>query len=279
MEQIGEVGGQIILEAATVEMFKQRLRDQVLYNNGPGGGAEVQQPLQFNKFEEIMQEFTDVKNQIRQAAFKDAKIGEVILTNIRSLEKLMDEDFNDLIGQVNGISKRLDDLNADFFTKIFRDILKQELKQEGDSQTNKVIASIQGLKHEIIDSQHCSHHKDTKSVQTEKSFLEQALELVQELNSNNAQYNENFDRNLYIKYAEQYTKDKEYQEKFGQLFDFGFTNFDVNKSVFIDKTMDFQLAVALIMAKYEDELETDDGKLQGGHKNYPKEEAKQRKKV
>jgi hypothetical protein len=75
-----------------------------------------------------MQEFTDVKNQIRQAAFKDAKIGEVILTNIRSLEKLMDEDFNDLIGQVNGISKRLDDLNADFFTKIFRDILKQELK-------------------------------------------------------------------------------------------------------------------------------------------------------
>ena len=75
-----------------------------------------------------MQEFTDVKNQIRQAAFKDAKIGEVILTNIRSLEKLMDEDFNDLIGQVYGISKRLDDLNADFFTKIFRDILKQELK-------------------------------------------------------------------------------------------------------------------------------------------------------
>ena len=41
MEQTGEVGGQIILEAATVEMFKQRLRDQVLYNNGPGGGAEV----------------------------------------------------------------------------------------------------------------------------------------------------------------------------------------------------------------------------------------------
>ena len=238
MEQIGEVGGQIILEAATVEMFKQRLRDQVLYNNGPGGGAEVYQPLQFNKFDEIMQEFTDVKNQIRQAAFKDAKIGEVILTNIRSLEKLMNEDFNDLIEQVNGISKRLDDLNADFFTKIFRDILKQELKQEGDSQTNKVIASIQGLKHEIIDSQHCSHHKDTKSVQTEKTFLEQALELVQELNSNNAQYNENFDRNLYIKYAEQYTKDKEYQEKFGQLFDFGFTNFDMNKSVFIDKTMD-----------------------------------------
>ena len=75
-----------------------------------------------------MQEFTDVKNQIRQAAFKDAKIGEVILTNIRSLEKLMDEDFNDLIEQVNGISKRLDDLNADFFTKIFRDILKQELE-------------------------------------------------------------------------------------------------------------------------------------------------------
>jgi hypothetical protein len=40
-----------------------------------------------------MQEFTDVKNQIRQAAGKDAKIGGEILTKIASLEKLMEGDF------------------------------------------------------------------------------------------------------------------------------------------------------------------------------------------
>ena len=98
-----------------------------------------------------MQEFTDVKNQIRQAASKGAKIGGEILTKIASLEKFMNEDFYEMVEQVNGISKRLDELNADFFTKIFKDILKQELKSEGDSQTNKVIAYIESLKHEIKD--------------------------------------------------------------------------------------------------------------------------------
>jgi hypothetical protein len=51
-----------------------------------------------------MVEFTEVKNQIRQAAFKDEKKGEQILTKVRNLEKLMDEDFVDLVEQVKKIS-------------------------------------------------------------------------------------------------------------------------------------------------------------------------------
>ena len=53
--------------------------------------------IKFEKFNEIIEEFTEVKNQIRQAAFKDEKKGEQILTKVRNLEKLMDEDFLDLV--------------------------------------------------------------------------------------------------------------------------------------------------------------------------------------
>jgi hypothetical protein len=45
----------------------------------------------------------------------------------------MEEDFIDLIDHVKGISKRLDDLNADFFTKIFTEIMGQAVKREGGS--------------------------------------------------------------------------------------------------------------------------------------------------
>jgi len=83
----------------------------------------------------------------------------------------MEEDFQDMVEQVNGIAKRLDELNGDFFSKIFKDTLREELKSVGENQTGKVIAYIEKfLKNEIKD--HCSHHKETKEVQTEKTFLE-----------------------------------------------------------------------------------------------------------
>jgi hypothetical protein len=82
----------------------------------------------------------------------------------------MDEDFIDLIDHVKGISKRLDDLNADFFTKIFTEIMDQAVKREGGSQTEKFISHLENLKNEIKDLQHCHHNTNTAEVQTENSF-------------------------------------------------------------------------------------------------------------
>ena len=100
----------------------------------------------------------------------DAKLAKEILTKMNNLEKTMDDVFPDLIEQVQGISKRLDDLNADFFTKIFRDVLQQELKLERDHSADKVLKHLDNFKTEIIDSHHCSHHKREVYVQTDDAI-------------------------------------------------------------------------------------------------------------
>ena len=41
-----------------------------------------------------------------------------------------------------------------------------------------------------------------------------------------------FNRQLYKRMAEEHTTDKEYIDNFVTLFDFGFTDFDVNKKVY-----------------------------------------------
>jgi hypothetical protein len=58
-----------------------------------------------------------------------------------------------------------------------------------------------------------------------------------------------FDRKLYIKLVEQYTNDREYAEKFIDLYDFGCTDFNENKMIFIDKTMSLEVAQMCIEAK------------------------------
>ena len=65
-----------------------------------------------------------------------------ILTKMNNLEKMMDDVFPDLIEEVQGISKRLDNLNADFFTQIFWDVLREELKSEREIQSIEVIAHL-----------------------------------------------------------------------------------------------------------------------------------------
>ena len=50
---------------------------------------------------------------------------------MNNLEKLMDEIFPDLMSEIEGIGKKLDNLNADFFNKIFSDVVKKELKEHG----------------------------------------------------------------------------------------------------------------------------------------------------
>jgi len=52
---------------------------------------------------------------------------------MNNLEKMMDDVFPDLINEIEGISKRLDNLNAEFFSKIFKDILQKELKDHREN--------------------------------------------------------------------------------------------------------------------------------------------------
>ncbi len=55
----------------------------------------------------------------------------------------MDEVFPDLMSEIDGISKKLDNLNADFFAKIFSDTLKKELKEHGNHQSEEITANVQ----------------------------------------------------------------------------------------------------------------------------------------
>jgi hypothetical protein len=57
---------------------------------------------------------------------------------MNNLEKLMDDVFPDLSNEIQGINQRIDNLNADFFSTIFRDVLKKELKDFGKSQSEEV---------------------------------------------------------------------------------------------------------------------------------------------
>ncbi len=59
----------------------------------------------------------------------------------------MDEVFPDLMSEIEGIGKKLDNLNADFFKKIFSDILRKELKEHEKNQSEEVKAHVDaGLK-------------------------------------------------------------------------------------------------------------------------------------
>ena len=49
-----------------------------------------------------------------------------------NLDKMMSDVFPDMIDKLEGISERLDNLNGDFFSKIFSEVLKKELKSERD---------------------------------------------------------------------------------------------------------------------------------------------------
>ena len=66
---------------------------------------------------------------------------------MNNLEKMMDDVFPDLMNEIEGISKRLDNLNADFFSKIFKEILQKELKEHGKNQSDEVKAQVdEGIK-------------------------------------------------------------------------------------------------------------------------------------
>ena len=65
--------------------------------------------------------------------------------------------------------------------------------------------------------------------------------------------------------AELYTNgDREYSEKFVELYDKGYTNFENNKKVFVDKIMNLQLVIDLLADDGEDGLQY--------QRNHPKEE-------
>lgn len=55
----------------------------------------------------------------------------------------MDDVFPDLMSEIDGIGKKLDNLNADFFTKIFSETLKKELKEHGNHQSEEIKANVQ----------------------------------------------------------------------------------------------------------------------------------------
>ena len=87
---------------------------------------------------EITLELGEVKQHIRQIALSEAKLAKELLAKMNNLERMMDDVFPDLMNEIEGIGKRLDNLNADFFSKIFGDVLKKELREHGKNQSMEV---------------------------------------------------------------------------------------------------------------------------------------------
>ena len=99
------------------------------------------------RLNEITLELGEVKQHIRQIALTEAKIAKELLAKMNNLERMMDDVFPDLMNEIESIGKRLDNLNADFFSKIFGDILKKELKEHGKNQSMEVKEQVDaGLK-------------------------------------------------------------------------------------------------------------------------------------
>ena len=89
----------------------------------------------------LMTDFADVKNQIRLLALAEGKGAKDILAKMNGLEKIMDDVLADLTEEVKSISERIDLLNEEFFTKIFRNLFK-EIKDDNMKQSQKVIEHI-----------------------------------------------------------------------------------------------------------------------------------------
>ncbi len=120
-----------------MELFQTSVREQILPKK-----SESQQ-----KLAEITQGVGEIKQQIRKIAITDAKVAKDLLGRMNNLEKMMDDVFPDLMNEIEGISKRLDNLNAEFFSQIFKDILQKELKEHGNNQSEEVKAQVnEGIK-------------------------------------------------------------------------------------------------------------------------------------
>ena len=120
-----------------MELFQTSVREQILPKK-----SESQQ-----KLSDITQGVGEIKQQIRKIAITDAKVAKDLLGRMNNLEKMMDDVFPDLMNEIEGISKRLDNLNAEFFSQIFKDILQKELKEHGNNQSEEVKAQVnEGIK-------------------------------------------------------------------------------------------------------------------------------------
>ena len=77
------------------------------------------------QFDEIIKEFADVKKCLRDLS--DAKQGKELLTKIRNIEKLTEDNFADMLEAIGDVSKKIDGLNEEFFTKIFGEAIQKGL--------------------------------------------------------------------------------------------------------------------------------------------------------
>ena len=118
------------LNDSLLEMMRKQIKEKLL----PVNSNNEQQ----KKLIEITDGVGSIKQQIRQIAQTDAKVAKELLAKMNNLEKLMDDVFPDLSNEIQGINQRIDNLNADFFSTIFRGVLKQELKDFGKSQSEEV---------------------------------------------------------------------------------------------------------------------------------------------
>lgn len=59
-------------------------------------------------------------------------------------------------------------------------------------------------------------------------------------------------RHAYTKLVEAYTNDREFIDRFVNLYDFGFTNFSYNQYVLKNKAMNEDTVITMLLVKYDE---------------------------
>lgn len=72
-----------------------------------------------------MKEFLEVRNGMRDLSLTNTKEGKDLLNKIRNIEKMTEDYFDEMFKTIDGVSKKIDGLNEDFFTKIFGQALQK----------------------------------------------------------------------------------------------------------------------------------------------------------
>ena len=72
-----------------------------------------------------MKEFLEVRNSMRDLSLTNTKEGKDLLNKIRNIEKMTEDYFDEMFKAIDGVSKKIDGLNEDFFTKIFGKALQK----------------------------------------------------------------------------------------------------------------------------------------------------------
>lgn len=108
--------------SAQIEQMKQMFKDKISVSEDKKKQIE-------NSKREIFVQINKAKDEIRSALSQANQHNPQIIATINSIEYQLETTLLDMSSQVTGISKKLDELNGEFFSGVFKDVFTKEIDQ------------------------------------------------------------------------------------------------------------------------------------------------------